>query len=84
LTSIVTSATLYYLLTGQHIYEPCNSMVELLNRILDSDPIPLRGKDSGPVLPGRLGEVIRRSLARRPEKRFPDASAMRDQLSRAL
>ncbi len=77
-------ATLYYLLTGQHVYEPCGSIVELLNRIVNHDPIPLRATDSGPVLPARLGDVIRRSLARQPDRRYPDVTAMREQLSRAL
>src|SRR5262249_13508471 len=70
-------ATLYYLLTGQHVYEPCTSLVELFNCILHDDPIPLRPTASGPALPPPFAEVIRRSLARRPEERFPDVRAMR-------
>ncbi len=76
-------ATLYYLLTGQHVYERSGSLMELFTRILSNDPIPLRAQGSGPGLPGRLGQVIRRALLRQPEQRFPDVSAMREELSRA-
>ncbi len=78
------AATLYYLLTDQHVYEPAGSLMELFLRIVTSDPIPLRAQQSGPSLPGRLGQVIRRALARLPEQRYPDVNAMREELSRAL
>jgi serine/threonine-protein kinase len=73
-------ATLYYLLTGQTIYEPAPTTMELMLRILNSEPIPLR--QSSPSLPAKLGEVIRRALARNPQQRFPDVPAMREALAR--
>jgi serine/threonine-protein kinase len=76
------AATLYYLLTGQTIYEPAPSTMELMLRILNSEPIPLR--PAGPPLPSRLGEVLRRALARDPRHRWPDVLAMREALARAL
>jgi serine/threonine-protein kinase len=78
------AATLYYLLTGQHIDERSGSMLDLLQRILDQEPIPLRDPAAGPPLPGRLGAVLRRALSRDPARRYPDAAAMRHELSRAL
>ncbi len=50
------AASLYYLTTGQHIYERASSMMDLLTRILQEEPIPLR-----PALP------TQRSAARSPE-----------------
>jgi serine/threonine-protein kinase len=76
------AATLYYLLTGQTIYEPAPSTTELMLRILNSEPIPLR--QPSPPLPAKLGEVLRRALAREPRKRFPDVLAMREALAHAL
>jgi serine/threonine-protein kinase len=76
------AATLYYLLTGQTIYEPAPTTMELMMRILHSEPIPLR--QPGPPLPARLGEVLRRALARDPRHRFPDVLGMRNALEKAL
>lgn len=78
------AATLYNLLTGQTIYEPVASRVELLLNIVQTEPIPLRVPYTGPALPGRLGEVFRRALARRPCDRYPDIAAMRAELMAAL
>ena len=50
-------------------------------RILNSEPIPLR--QPGPPLPGNLGDVLRRALARDPRHRYPDVLAMREALARA-
>jgi serine/threonine-protein kinase len=74
------AATLYFLLTAQTIYEPAPTTMELMMCILNSEPIPLR--PTAPALPGRLGEVIRRALARDPRQRFADVSAMRQALAR--
>ncbi len=79
-----SAATLYNLLTGRHIYETSSSLLELLGLILNHEPIPLRQPSAGPALPGRLGAVLRRALARDPARRYPDVRAMRQELSRAL
>jgi serine/threonine-protein kinase len=78
------AATLYYLLTGQHVYERVNSMMEFLACILKDEPIPLRTPASHPPLPGRLGPILRRALSRDPGHRYPDALALRDDLRKAL
>jgi serine/threonine-protein kinase len=70
------AATLYFLLTGKTVIEPARSRMEMMLRSVQCDPIPLRaGGESG--LRGRLAEVIRRALARRPEDRYEDVRAMR-------
>jgi serine/threonine-protein kinase len=73
------AATLYNLLTGEPIYEPARSWMELLLRILDSDPIPLRAPPA--ELPSQLVQVLNRALAREPEGRYPDIQAMREALA---
>ncbi len=78
------AATLYYLLTGQTIYEPAPTRFDLMLRIIQTDPIPLRQPDPGQPLPGRLGAVIRRALARLPADRYLDVKAMSAELARAL
>jgi serine/threonine-protein kinase len=74
------AATLYFLLTGHAIYEPSSSTMDLLKRILDDEPIPLRLQC--PPLPPKLGEVIRRALARDARQRFADVAAMREALAK--
>jgi serine/threonine-protein kinase len=76
------AATLYYLLTGQPIYERADSPLGLLWRIMTSAPIPLRAQAQ--ALPGQLGAVLGRALARQPRQRFADALAMRSALVKAL
>src|SRR5206468_2889379 len=69
------AATLYFLVTGSNVYEKCKTIPELLKKISSEDPIPLR--PGATVIPGRVGAVIRRSLARSPAARYPDVRAMR-------
>jgi hypothetical protein len=69
------AATLYNLLTGEHIYDRTGSPVELFKRVLSTDPIPLTSRQ--PTLPQQLCEVIHRALLRRPEHRFHDVGAFR-------
>jgi serine/threonine-protein kinase len=78
------AATLYYLFTGKMIYEASQAPAEMLARILTEEPLPLRQPPTGPPLPGQLGPVLCRALARDPQKRYPDVLAFRDALSRAL
>jgi serine/threonine protein kinase len=75
------AACLYYLLTGQHVHAHESSHMDLLLRILQEEPIPLRVPDPGPPLPEPLGAVIRRGLARDPAQRHPSAQAMRADLA---
>jgi serine/threonine protein kinase len=76
------AATIYNLLTGQLIYEKAGSQVELLHRIISTDPLPLRSPPANVPLP--LVQVLNRALAREPEKRYPDILSMREALDRAV
>jgi serine/threonine-protein kinase len=73
------AATLYFLLTGDHVYERCKTVPELLAKISSEDPLPLR--PGAAEVPGGCGPVVRRALARDPAARFPDARAMRAALA---
>ena len=68
------AATLFQLLTGRRLYEHFTSQQELLARILNEDPLPLR--PDAPPLPEPFGAVIRRALSRDPKQRFSDMRAM--------
>jgi hypothetical protein len=57
-------------------------MMDLLMRILQEEPIPLRPGPPHPALAGSFGEVIRRALSRQPEDRFLNVRAMQDALRR--
>jgi serine/threonine-protein kinase len=67
------AATLYYLLTGQPIYDSAGTPGAVMLRVLQDDPIPLRDRRS--EVPEALAAVIHRALARRPQDRFPDVHA---------
>jgi serine/threonine-protein kinase len=75
-----SAATLYFLLTGQLIYEPAASTADLMMRILNEEPLPLR--QQAPALPRALAAVVCRALARDPRQRFPDVLAMREALAK--
>lgn len=78
------AATLYFLLTGQMIYEPARSSADLMLRVINDEPIPIRQPTGGTPLPGRLGPVICRALSRDPAARYPDVLAFRDALLKAM
>ena len=67
------AATLYWLLSGQHVYPPSVSVQELFGRILQTDPTPL--SVHRPEVPGGLVAAVSRALARDPAARFPDCRA---------
>jgi serine/threonine-protein kinase len=69
------AATLYNLLSGEHVYGRCADVQELFKRILTTDPVPLPQRR--PDVPGPLAAAIHRALARRAEDRFPDVAALR-------
>jgi serine/threonine-protein kinase len=73
-------ATLYYLLTGQLIYQLPQQISERILMILQEDPVPLLKRR--PDLPAELAALIHRSLAREPEARFAGVKEMRQQLLR--
>jgi eukaryotic-like serine/threonine-protein kinase len=73
-------ATLYYLLTGAMVYDLPGTPHGQIMMILTKDPLPIR--ERRPDVPDELGAVIKRSMARKPEDRFPSIAAMRDALAR--
>jgi serine/threonine-protein kinase len=72
------AATLYKMLTGEHVHGRCGSVHELFQKILGSEPIPIRSRR--PEIPERLAQVVHLALAREPKSRFPDVAAFRDAL----
>ncbi len=74
-----TAATLYYLISGQFIYDQASDGGgDLIRMLLEESPVPIRKRRSD-VPPG-LASVLERGLARQPSERFPTA----DDLRRAL
>jgi eukaryotic-like serine/threonine-protein kinase len=64
-------AALYFLLTGTHPF-PDGTAVQKALRRLTEDPAAVEGVRPG--LPGAVGEVVRRLMARRPQDRFASAA----------
>jgi serine/threonine-protein kinase len=69
------AATLYNLLTGEHIYDRDGTVVEMFKRVLSTEPIPLASRRPG--LPAQLTEIVHRALQRKPEARYPDVATFR-------
>ncbi|MDG3007068.1 FHA domain-containing serine/threonine-protein kinase [Paludisphaera mucosa] len=70
-----TAATLYYLLTGKYIYDEPEGGGDLIKMLLEEHPIPIL--ERRPDIPAGLAAVVGKCLARDPEERYPDATAMR-------
>ena len=70
-------AIFYELLSGARAFEG-QAMHEVLQRIRDRDPVPLRRR--APATPAALAALVDRAMARDPAARFKDAGEM----SRAL
>ncbi len=75
-------ATLYYLLTGKHVYDIPREIPKQLLMILQDPIVPILSRRSD--LPPLLVEIIERSLARNPSARFPSAAVFRDALQDVL
>jgi serine/threonine-protein kinase len=73
------AASLYYLLTGRHLYNRTENLQEQVLNVLQRSPVPIRSRRAD--IPVELAEVIHRALARDPEKRFPDAGKLRAALA---
>jgi tetratricopeptide (TPR) repeat protein len=74
-------ATLYELLTLHPVY-PAESKQEMLRRIAEEEPIPLRRYV--PDLHIDLQTIILQALARSPDERYPSAHALAQDLQRFL
>ncbi len=69
------SATLYTLLTGQHVYDFAGPSVQALLTILDKDPVPIRERKAD--IGDALAAAIHRALTRDPDQRHPNVRAFR-------
>jgi len=74
----------YELLTGKLPYpiRGEETLARVIAAILTKDPLPLSAVRSG--IPRSYERIFERALARRPEDRYSSASAMADDLERAL
>lgn len=73
-----TAATLYYLMSGTYVFESDSDTDDMIQMLLDHRIVPLaRRRHDVPV---GLSDLLDRCLARKPEDRFPTASAMRTAL----
>jgi serine/threonine-protein kinase len=73
------AAALYHLLTGRCLYDKAESTADLMMRILQSNPVPLRSRR--PDLPAALTAAVDRGLARNVADRFPDVTAFQKALT---
>ena len=60
---------LYEMLTGERAF-PGTSVADTLSRVLRDEPVPVREKVPG--IPGRLGWVLDKCLAKKAEERYQD------------
>jgi len=66
-------AIFYELLSGVRAFEG-QAMHEVLQRMRDRDPVPLRRRT--PATPAALAALVERAMAREPEARYLDAAEM--------
>ncbi len=74
------AATLYYLLTKQHIYNFPREPAQQLLMILQDPPISIDKRRPG--LPGDLVEIVHTALSRDPSQRFTSVLAFQKALGR--
>jgi serine/threonine-protein kinase len=72
------AATLYNLLTGEHVHDLPAACQDRLLVILNDEAVPIRSRR--PEVPEGLARVIHRALAKEPAERFADVRAMRQAL----
>lgn len=73
-----TAATLYFLISGQYIYDQTGDGVDPIKLLLEERPVPIRARR--PDVPPSLERLLEKCLAREPADRYPTASAMRQAL----
>ena len=73
-----TAATLYYLISGQFIYDQVGDGGDLIRTLLEESPVPIQSRR--PDVPAGLAAVLQKCLARDPKDRYPTAAAMRQAL----
>ncbi len=70
-----TAATLYYLISGQFIYDQVAEGGDLIRMLLEEPPVPIQQRR--PEVPAALAEVLGKGLARDPADRFQTAAELR-------
>lgn len=70
-----TAATLYYLISGQFIYDDVAEGGDLIRMLLEEPPVAIQKRR--PEVPTALANVLAKGLARDPADRYPTASALR-------
>jgi serine/threonine-protein kinase len=75
-----TGVLLFQLLTGERPFE--GSMTTIMHKVLNT--VPPKPSDLAITAPRSLDEVVARAMARRPEDRFPTATAFKQALQAAL
>lgn len=66
---------LYEMVSGRFPFEGGSGAASLVQR-LSQDPLPLAGRNPDVEVPAALDEVVRRTLAREADERYPDAVAL--------
>jgi serine/threonine-protein kinase len=66
------AATLYYLLTGEYVFDNVHAQHEVFVRLMDGQVVPIR--ERRPEIPEPLARIIHRALASEPAKRFADVA----------
>ncbi len=72
-------ATMYQLFCGRVPF-PGDCSVEVMTRALAGDPTPLRRHD--PALPSEIEAIVMKCLEKEPERRYPSARAVAEDLRR--
>jgi serine/threonine-protein kinase len=72
-----TAATLYYLISGQFVYDEVDGG-DVIRMLLEDPPVPIQKRR--PEVPTGLARVLERGLARDPDERYPSAAQLRQAL----
>jgi serine/threonine-protein kinase len=70
-----TAATLYYLITGNFLYDQVGEGGDLIRVLLEEQPVPIEHRR--PEVAPALSALLSKCLAREPADRFPTATEMR-------
>ncbi|WP_435010841.1 protein kinase domain-containing protein [Tundrisphaera lichenicola] len=70
-----TAATLYYLISGQFIYDEVGEGGDLIRMLLEEPPVPIQKRR--PEVPTALANVLTKGLARDPADRYQTATELR-------
>ena len=73
-----TAATLYYLISGEFIYDEIAEGGDLIRTLLEEPPVPIRKRRA--EVPAALESVLMKCLARDPADRYPTATDVRKAL----